>query len=194
MLIKLAPASVASALARRVFPVPGGPKSKIPLQGWKSSFPWSDTYLSIEQTLEKIRINTRNKFPREKSSGLLIGRMTSSFNALFTSSRAPISSNLTPISPGGTTAETKLLSYSSFARFCSNLYMLKVKQDQIKAKILTSFLLLGNQMHAFRFWDGFRDKVSCSFKREIATSRLHRSNKTDKHQSNETCAYNILLM
>lgn len=33
MLIKFAPASVASALARRVFPVPGGPKSNIPLQG-----------------------------------------------------------------------------------------------------------------------------------------------------------------
>lgn len=35
MLIKFAPASVASALARRVFPVPGGPKSNIPLQGWQ---------------------------------------------------------------------------------------------------------------------------------------------------------------
>ena len=33
MLIKFAPASVASALARSVFPVPGGPKSNIPLQG-----------------------------------------------------------------------------------------------------------------------------------------------------------------
>lgn len=33
-LIKFAPASVARALARRVLPVPGGPKSKIPLQGW----------------------------------------------------------------------------------------------------------------------------------------------------------------
>lgn len=33
MLIKFAPASVASAFARRVFPVPGGPKSSIPLQG-----------------------------------------------------------------------------------------------------------------------------------------------------------------
>lgn len=37
MLIKFAPASVASTLARRVFPVPGGPKSKIPLQGWKKA-------------------------------------------------------------------------------------------------------------------------------------------------------------
>ena len=34
MLIKSAPASVASAFAKSVFPVPGGPKSNIPLQGW----------------------------------------------------------------------------------------------------------------------------------------------------------------
>ena len=33
MLIKFAPASVASAFAKRVFPVPGGPKSRTPLQG-----------------------------------------------------------------------------------------------------------------------------------------------------------------
>jgi hypothetical protein len=33
MLMKLAPASVASAFARSVFPVPGGPNNKIPLQG-----------------------------------------------------------------------------------------------------------------------------------------------------------------
>jgi hypothetical protein len=33
MLIKFAPASVASAFAKSVFPVPGGPKSKTPLQG-----------------------------------------------------------------------------------------------------------------------------------------------------------------
>ena len=35
MLIKFAPASVASALAKSVFPVPGGPNSNIPLQGWR---------------------------------------------------------------------------------------------------------------------------------------------------------------
>jgi hypothetical protein len=34
MLMKLAPASVATALASMVFPVPGGPKSNIPLHGW----------------------------------------------------------------------------------------------------------------------------------------------------------------
>jgi len=34
MFMKLAPASVATALASIVFPVPGGPKSKIPLHGW----------------------------------------------------------------------------------------------------------------------------------------------------------------
>lgn len=33
ILMKFAPASVARAFARRVLPVPGGPKSKIPLQG-----------------------------------------------------------------------------------------------------------------------------------------------------------------
>ena len=33
MLIKFAPASVASAFAKSVFPVPGGPNSNIPLQG-----------------------------------------------------------------------------------------------------------------------------------------------------------------
>lgn len=35
MLMKFAPASVASALASSVLPVPGGPKSNIPLHGWK---------------------------------------------------------------------------------------------------------------------------------------------------------------
>ena len=34
MFMKLAPASVATALASIVFPVPGGPNSKIPLHGW----------------------------------------------------------------------------------------------------------------------------------------------------------------
>ena len=39
MLIKFAPASVATAFASIVLPVPGGPKSKIPLQGCKIT--WS---------------------------------------------------------------------------------------------------------------------------------------------------------
>jgi hypothetical protein len=34
MFMKFAPASVASAFASIVFPVPGGPKSNIPLQGY----------------------------------------------------------------------------------------------------------------------------------------------------------------
>lgn len=37
MLIKFAPASVATAFASIVFPVPGGPKSNIPLQGYIQS-------------------------------------------------------------------------------------------------------------------------------------------------------------
>lgn len=130
MLIKFAPASVASALARRVFPVPGGPKSNIPLQGW-------NMYLQIYYTRQKKRTKlillhsesiqetrtiTRNRFPWEKSSGLLIGRITSSWSAVLTFSRAPMSSNCTPISPGGTTAEMKLLSNSSFARLCYQIF------------------------------------------------------------------------
>ena len=34
MFMKLAPASVATAFASIVLPVPGGPKSNIPLHGW----------------------------------------------------------------------------------------------------------------------------------------------------------------
>jgi len=74
---------------------------------------------------------TRNRFPWEKSSGLLIGRITSSWSAFLTSSRAPMSSNFTPISPGATTAETKLLSNSSFARFCNHI-LYDQKQHKIK--------------------------------------------------------------
>jgi hypothetical protein len=37
MLMKFAPASVATAFASIVFPVPGGPKSNIPLQGYNKS-------------------------------------------------------------------------------------------------------------------------------------------------------------
>jgi hypothetical protein len=37
MLIKFAPASIARAFAKSVFPVLGGSKSKTPLQGWKRS-------------------------------------------------------------------------------------------------------------------------------------------------------------
>lgn len=124
ILIKLAPASVASALARRVFPVPGGPKSNIPLQGWLSIRIVRRNFILDQQTkgLGNSRYHTRNKFPWEKSSGRFIGRIASSCKAPFTFSRAPMSSNLTPISPGGTTDETKLLSYSSFARLCYDLY------------------------------------------------------------------------
>ena len=39
MFMKLAPASVATALASIVFPVPGGPNSKIPLHGWWNTNP-----------------------------------------------------------------------------------------------------------------------------------------------------------
>lgn len=35
MLMKFAPASVATAFASIVLPVPGGPNNSMPLQGWK---------------------------------------------------------------------------------------------------------------------------------------------------------------
>ena len=47
MLIKLAPASVATAFASIVLPVPGGPKSNIPLQGCQRT-----THLAKETSSE----------------------------------------------------------------------------------------------------------------------------------------------
>ena len=52
MLMKLAPASVATALASIVFPVPGGPKSNIPLHGCNK---W------IEEALLRSRLNQNSK-------------------------------------------------------------------------------------------------------------------------------------
>lgn len=80
------------------------------------------------ECVQETRTITRNRFPRVKSSGLLIGRITSSWSAFLTSSRAPMSSNFTPISPGGTTDETKLLSNSSFARLCYKICMIKINK------------------------------------------------------------------
>lgn len=50
MLIKFAPASVASAFAKSVFPVPGGPKSNIPLQGWRKVKKWKENKKHGEHT------------------------------------------------------------------------------------------------------------------------------------------------
>ena len=47
ILIKLAPASVATALANIVLPVPGGPNSKRPLQG-------CDNAKSVNMKIEKV--------------------------------------------------------------------------------------------------------------------------------------------
>lgn len=126
-LIKFAPASLASALAVRVFPVPGGPNSNNPLQGWHE-FPQFMTHnkrrtkLIWEWIYIRKRSITRNRFPWVKSSGLLIGRIISSSSAFFTCSRAPMSSNFTPISPGGTTAEMILLSCLFSGRYCYHIY------------------------------------------------------------------------
>lgn len=55
MLMKFAPASVATALASMVLPVPGGPKRSIPLQGCtcnnlgeKCFQTWNEHYLNIK--------------------------------------------------------------------------------------------------------------------------------------------------
>lgn len=47
MLMKLAPASVATALASRVLPVPGGPNNKTPLQGCRTCHQSSDSIRKI---------------------------------------------------------------------------------------------------------------------------------------------------
>jgi hypothetical protein len=68
MLKKVLFASVATAFARKLLPVPGGPYSKIPLQG--------------------VRLPV-------KSWGNLMGRMTASFNASFACTRPATSSHAT---------------------------------------------------------------------------------------------------
>lgn len=50
--------------------------------------------------------------PLQKSSGLCKGSITNSFRVSFTFSRAPISSNVTPISLGGITSAKSLFSNS----------------------------------------------------------------------------------
>lgn len=69
MLIKFAPASVASALARRVFPVPGGPKSNIPLQGCKRFLQINHTKEKNKINLATVRMHTRNNnhYPQQIS-------------------------------------------------------------------------------------------------------------------------------
>lgn len=59
--MKLAPASVATALASIVFPVPGGPKRRIPLHGcnWNTNIrPWM---LQIHIQLHIFNILSKNR-------------------------------------------------------------------------------------------------------------------------------------
>jgi len=66
MLIKFAPASVASAFARRVLPVPGGPKSKIPLQGCKKFLQINFTQKSEQKVIWlqwKMHKKIQNHYP-----------------------------------------------------------------------------------------------------------------------------------
>lgn len=63
MLMKLAPASVARALASSVLPVPGGPKSNMPLHGWrrkKNSDNQKDPSLEEKKTMGENRIPARD--------------------------------------------------------------------------------------------------------------------------------------
>uniref|UniRef100_A0A7C9DWV3 Uncharacterized protein n=1 Tax=Opuntia streptacantha TaxID=393608 RepID=A0A7C9DWV3_OPUST len=85
--MKFAPASVATAFASIVFPVPGGPNNRMPLQGLVNC-------------------------PLQNSSGLCRGSITSSFSVSLTFSRAPISSKVTPMSLGGITSARSLFSNS----------------------------------------------------------------------------------
>lgn len=115
ILMKLAPASVATALASRVLPVPGGPNNKTPLQGCPTGHQLSNkirkkgphqqahraTFSSRSILCFLLRGNqesagqmnwmdTRVKFPLENSSGRCKGSITSSLRALLTFSRAPM--------------------------------------------------------------------------------------------------------
>mmetsp|Transcript_3966 Transcript_3966/g.12403 ORF Transcript_3966/g.12403 Transcript_3966/m.12403 type:complete len:317 (-) Transcript_3966:3376-4326(-) len=85
--MKLAPASVATAFASSVLPVPGGPKSSTPLQGC-------------------VRL------PRLKSSGRLSGSITSSLSVSLTESSEPMSSKRTPTSSAAITSLIRRFSKS----------------------------------------------------------------------------------
>jgi len=61
MLMKFAPASVATAFASIVFPVPGGPKSNIPLQGYNKSNcnevqTWCDRLNMLHKSFEAYKL------------------------------------------------------------------------------------------------------------------------------------------
>mmetsp|Transcript_18488 Transcript_18488/g.61937 ORF Transcript_18488/g.61937 Transcript_18488/m.61937 type:complete len:206 (+) Transcript_18488:586-1203(+) len=85
---KRAPASVATAFASSVLPVPGGPERSTPWQAWRAA-------------------------PREKSAGCCSGRLTTSRSVRFTASRAPTSSKRTPTAPGATTSRRMASSCAS---------------------------------------------------------------------------------
>ena len=54
MLMKFAPASVATAFASIVLPVPGGPNNSIPLQGWKQKMYSEINLLDIHNKTSSI--------------------------------------------------------------------------------------------------------------------------------------------
>lgn len=70
MLIKFAPASVATAFASIVFPVPGGPNNSIPLQGWND-----DDLDTRRQGIQNENTNVENGKP----SLIVLSRITLAF-------------------------------------------------------------------------------------------------------------------
>mmetsp|Transcript_805 Transcript_805/g.1914 ORF Transcript_805/g.1914 Transcript_805/m.1914 type:complete len:289 (-) Transcript_805:1498-2364(-) len=88
---KLAPPSVATALANMVLPVPGGPNSKTPLTASRA-------------------------IPSLYKWGNLSGYVILCLKSSFTSDKPPIMSYVTPISCGDTTWDTKALSCLSCAK------------------------------------------------------------------------------
>lgn len=170
---KVCPCLCCKRFGKKGFPSSRRSKKQNPFARLEKSFTKSHFEKRLKMTVHvRSKISTRSKFPWEKSSGLLIGRMTSSFKAFLTSSRAPTSLNLTPISPGATTADTKLLSYSSLAKFWWYLYPIWISTKYVRVSTYSNHREEKMYKHAFKFCDGFSDMVSCSFNLTIAISRL----------------------
>lgn len=68
--------------------------------------------LTEQLNFRKHKVITLVNCPLQNSSGLCKGSITNSFNVSLTFSRAPISSNVTPISLGGITSAKSLFSNS----------------------------------------------------------------------------------
>lgn len=75
-------------------------------------------------------------WPLQKSSGLCSGSITNSFKVSLTFSRAPISSNVTPISSGGITSARSFFSNSfsvTTSYSCQETQLLHTKNQNVKS-------------------------------------------------------------